>query len=159
VQFPLHGWLAVCDCSDNQPTETPHNILLGAPPAIQRGRAGRRGGQGATRVYARSIPVFSFRLTPAPSIPRARCPRRSKRRPPMLILLAARPRYPSAAAIRSKSVPRPPGPRSRIVPVPATRPPGGFPPPPAARLPRASRPLRAAVAQQPMHRQHEAPTR
>jgi len=47
----------------------------------------------------------------------------------MLISLAARPRSPSAAAIRSKSVPRPPGPRSVPVPVPATRPPGGFPQP------------------------------
>jgi len=36
------------------------------------------------------------------------------------------------------------------VPVPATQPPeGAFPQPPAARLPRASRPLRAADAQQP----------
>ena len=35
------------------------------------------------------------------------------------------------------------------MPVPATRPPGGFPQPPAARLPRASRPLRAADAQDP----------
>ena len=66
----------------------------------------------------------------------------------MLYLLTAPPRYPSAAAIRSKSFPRPPGPRSRFVAVPATRPPGGFPQP-AARLPRASRPLRAAVAQDP----------
>jgi len=50
----------------------------------------------------------------------------------MLSLLTARPRCPSAAAVRSKSFPRPPGPRSRLVPVPATRPPGGFPQPPAA---------------------------
>ena len=104
---------------------------------------------GATRVYARNIPVFSFRLTPAPSIPRARFPGTPQAGSPMLSLLTARPRCPSAAAVRSKSFPRPPGPRSRLVPVPATRPPGGFPQPPAARLPRASRPLRAAVAQDP----------
>jgi len=60
VQFPLHGWLAVGDCSDNQPTETPHNIPLGAPPASQRGRAGRRGGQGATRVASTTSPSFQL---------------------------------------------------------------------------------------------------
>lgn len=46
----------------------------------------------------------------------------------MLHSLAARPRSPTAAAFSSKSFPRQPGPRSRIVPVPATQPPRGLSP-------------------------------
>jgi len=107
-------------------------------------------------VYARNIAVFSFRLTPAPSIPRARFPGNPQAGSPMLILLTAPPRYPSAAAFSPDGHHASTWSALPKVPVPSTRPPGGFPPPPAARLPRASRRSRAAVARKPTAAQHIA---
>lgn len=43
VQFPLHGSLVGGAYSNNEPTETPHNIPLGAPPASQDTKKGSLG--------------------------------------------------------------------------------------------------------------------
>jgi len=75
----------------------------------------------------------------------------------MLSILAAWPPGPSAAAFRPdghhaptwSALPNCAGPRHAA-------PEGAFPQPPAARLPRASRPLRAAVARNPARRNTEA---
>jgi len=170
----------VIHCSNNLPTKKRHNLLLcpqsaevgarvgGACAGLHRLRcssaAQRAPGfltpSGLRHLRAAalrlSIAVFSFRLTPAPSSPRARFPGNPQAGSPMLSLLTAPPRYPSAAAFSSNEHHASTWSALPKVPVPSTRPPGGFPQPPAARLPRASRRSRAAVARKPMHRQHRA---
>ena len=133
------------------------------PQAVGESAASRSLRGGRSRVYVWSIPRLSVRLRTGfrcfakPLNPPRPVPPKSTSGPPMLIILAARPSYPSAAALRSNELrastwsglPTRAGPHH-------APPEGGFPQPPAARLPRASRPLRAADAQNPPRAQHIA---
>jgi len=139
-------------------------LRFGPPQAVEESVASRALRGGRSRVYVWSIPRLFIQTTHRIPVlrkvfksPRARCPRNPQAGPPMLYSLAARPSCPSVAALRSNEL------RASTWSGLPTRagshhapPEGGFPQPPAARLPRASRPLRAADAQNPPRAQHIA---